>query len=59
MNAVLILFGSAALIFAYARITNASLLDFLDPESAILLLLGFGLITLAGIGRKTIFKKKK
>jgi hypothetical protein len=59
MNIILILSGSIALIFAFAGIANDSLFEFLDPEAAILLLIGLGLITLAAIGRKMIFKKKK
>ncbi len=59
MNKILVLLGSMVLLFAFTGIANAFLFEVLVPEPAIMLLLGFGLITLAGIGRKNIFKKKK
>jgi hypothetical protein len=59
MNKISVLLVLMVLLFAFTGITNASLLEVLVPEPVIMLLLGFGLITLAGIGRKNIFKKKK
>ena len=59
MNKILVLLVLMVLLFGFTGITNASLLEVLVPEPVIMLLLGFGLITLAGIGRKKIFKKKK
>jgi hypothetical protein len=59
MNKILFLLGLIALLFAFTGITNASLSEVLVFEPAIMLLLGFGLLALAGIGRKKIFKKKE
>jgi hypothetical protein len=59
MNKILVLLGSMALPFVFTGSTNASLFEVRVLEPVMLLLLGFGLIALAGFGRKKIFKKKK
>ncbi len=59
MNKILVLLGFMVLLLAYTGIANASFFEAFIQESAILLLLGFVLVTLAGIGRKRFLKKKK
>lgn len=59
MHKALIIFASMAFIFVLVRTTNSFLFEAPVPESAILLLLGFILVIIAGIWRKKNFSNKK